>query len=293
MRKIFKLRPADAATIIFVGLLLVITLVFNSAIPNRLLLILIYSALLIAQFMLLRVKDKSKFLRCIYDLIFPIISILVLFDSLGWIVHYINPVDIDPQLIKIDYMLFNNHPTVMLEKVMNPFLTDVLQLAYSTYYFLPIILGIVIFKNNQREEFNRVLFLILFCFYLSYIGYIIWPAIGPRFTLAHLQTQELQGFLIAEPIQNLLNKLEGVKRDAFPSGHTGIALTVLFLSYRFRRRLFWTFLPVVAALIFSTVYCRYHYVIDVIAGIGLAVVAVLLGEGYYRWWENKQDVTAK
>ncbi len=289
MRKIFKLRPADAATIIFVGLLLVITLVFNSAIPNRLLLILIYSALLIAQFMLLRIKDKSKFLRYTYDLIFPLISILVLFDSLGWIVHYINPVDVDPRLIKIDYMLFNGHPTVMLEKIMNPFLTDVLQLAYSTYYFLPITLGLALLKNNQREEFNRALFLILFCFYLSYIGYIIWPAIGPRFTLAHLQTQELQGFLIAEPIQNLLNKLEGVKRDAFPSGHTGIALTVLFLSYRFRRRLFWIFLPVVAALIFSTVYCRYHYVIDVIAGIGLAVVTVLLGERYYRWWENKQD----
>ncbi len=283
---LFKLRPADAVTIIFISLLLIITIVFNSAIPNRLILISIYIALLIIQFILIKVKDKNKFLRITYDLIFPITCVLILFDSLGWVVHYVNPSDIDPLLVKLDYMLFNTHPTVMLEKIMNPLLTDILQLAYSSYYFLPITFGITLLKDNRKEEFNRTVFLILFCFYLSYLGYILMPAIGPRFTLDHLQTQKLQGLFIAEPIQQLLNKLEGVKRDAFPSGHTAVALTVLYLAYRFRRKLFWTFLPVVTALIFSTVYCRYHYVVDVIAGIGLTILTIFLGEKYYAWWEN-------
>jgi len=285
---ILKLRPADALTIIFVSILLLITILFNSTIPNRLLLIATYLALLVGQFILIKVKDKNRFLRFTYDLIFPVLSVLVLFDSLGWLVHYINPVDIDPLLIKLDYAVFGNHPTVMLEAIINPILTDILQIAYSTYYFLPVILGIVLIKNNQKEEFNRSLFLILFCFYLSYIGYIIWPAIGPRFTLEHLQTQKLQGFLIAEPMQNLLNELEGVKRDAFPSGHTGIALTVLFLAYRYNRRLFAIYLPIAALLIFSTVYCRYHYVVDVAAGFGLTAITVLIGEKYYNRWEKRQ-----
>jgi len=283
-----KLRPADGLTIVFVTILLAITIIFNSTIPNRLLLIATYLALLIGQFILIKVKDKNRFLRITYDLVFPIISVLVLFDSLGWLVHYVNPVDMDPLLIKLDCAIFGNHPTVMLESVLNPFLTDILQIAYSTYYFLPIVLGIVLIKNNQKEEFNRSLFLILFCFYLSYIGYIIWPAIGPRFTLEHLQTQKLQGVLIAEPLQNLLNKLEGVKRDAFPSGHTGIALTVLYLSFRYNKKLFMIYLPIVALLIFSTVYCRYHYVVDVAAGFGLTAITILLGEKYYNWQENKQ-----
>ena len=286
MKRLFNLRPADALTIIFVSLLIVITIAFNSAIPNRLLLIPVYSALLIAQFILVKVKDKTRLLRIMYDLIFPVISVLVLFDSLGWVVHYINPVDIDPLLIKLDFMLFGNHPTVMLEAVMSPVLTDILQLAYSSYYFLPVTLGIALLKNNQREEFNRSLFLILFCFYLSYIGYIIWPALGPRFTLDHLQMQKLQGFFIAEPVQQLLNRLEGIKRDAFPSGHTGIALTVLYLAYKFKKRLFLIFLPIISALIFSAVYCRYHYVVDIIAGFGLTGVTIFFGERYYSWWEK-------
>jgi len=289
MGMIFNLRPADAVTIIFVSLLLIITIVFNPVIPNASLLISAYLTLLITQFIIIKFRDKNRFLRVTYDLIFPIISVIILFDSLGWVVHYVNPDDIDPLLIRLDYTLFGNHPTVMLEAVMNPILTDILQLVYSSYYFLPVIFGIALLKNNQREEFNRSLFLILFCFYLSYVGYIIWPAIGPRFTLGHLQTQKLQGFFITEPVQQLLNRLEGIKRDAFPSGHTAVALTVLYLAYRFNRRLFLIFLPIVSALIFSTVYCRYHYVVDIIAGFGLTGVTIFFGERYYSWWEKRNN----
>lgn len=286
---IFRLRPADAVTIIFVNILLIITIVFNSVIPNASLLISAYLILLITQFIIIKFRDKNRFLRVTYDLIFPIISVIILFDSLGWVVHYVNPDDIDPLLIRLDYMLFNNHPTVILEKVMNPLLTDILQIAYSSYYFLPIIFGIALLQDNQREEFNRSLFLILFCFYLSYLGYILMPALGPRFTLSHLQTRELQGYFIAGPMQQLLNNLEGIKRDAFPSGHTAVALTVLYLAYRFKRRIFLVFLPVVIALIFSTVYCRYHYVVDIIAGFCLTILTIFLGERYYKWWEKKNN----
>ena len=76
------------------------------------------------------------------------------------------PGDIDPLLIRLDYMIFGNHPTVMLESIMNPFLTDILQAAYSMYYFVPVGYGVVLLFNNQREEFNKSLFMIMFCFYL-------------------------------------------------------------------------------------------------------------------------------
>ena len=287
MKKLFNLRPADAVTVVFVSILLLLTIAFNSAIPKRLLLISIYAALLILQFIIIRFRDRNRFMRITYDLVFPMICVIILFDSLEWVVHYVNPMDIDSLLIKLDYIIFGNHPTVMLEAIMNPFLTDILQTAYSTYYFLPIVFGIALLRNNQRKEFDRSLFLILFCFYLSYIGYIVWPALGPRFALAHLQTQRLEGFLMAEPMQNLLNRLEGIKRDAFPSGHTGVALTVLYLAYRYKKTLFRIYLPVVILLLFSTVYCRYHYVVDVIAGVILAFAAIFFGEMYYRRWGKR------
>ncbi len=171
----------------------------------------------------------------------------------------------------------------MLEKITTPLLTDIMQLAYTSYYFLPVILAIALKIEKEDSAFDRSLFLIMFCFYISYIGYMLMPALGPRYTINHLQNIELEGLFITLPLQEFLNRLEGIKRDAFPSGHTGVALTVLYLSFLFKKRYFWIFLPFVVVLIFSAVYCRYHYVVDVLGGVLLALITISLGEMYYEF----------
>ncbi|HYQ48332.1 MAG TPA: phosphatase PAP2 family protein, partial [Thermodesulfovibrionales bacterium] len=232
-------------------------------------------------------SEKNRGFHWVYHLIFPTISILAIFDSLGHLVHAINPQDIDPLLIRLDRLLFGGHPTVMMERIMMPLLTDLLQVAYSSYYLLPVTLGAVLLIRKRDDAFDRSLFLIMFCFYLSYAGYLLFPALGPRFTMSHLQHEELRGLFLTGPIQELLNRLEGIKRDAFPSGHTGIALTVLVLSRRYEKSLFRLFLPFVTALIFSTVYLRYHYVVDVLAGVILAGLTLFLGDAYYGCWQKR------
>ena len=286
---LFKQRPADLVTLIFLLFLNALTVIFYSVVPKALFLIGLYSVLIIVQVVLVRFQNQGNFVGILHAIIFPIICVFLVFDSLGQLVHYINPTDIDPLLIRIDYMIFHNHPTVMLEKIMRPLLTDILQLAYASYYFIPISFGVLLFKTGRKKEFDRSVFLILFCFYLSYLGYLLFPALGPRFYLNNFQTTELHGFLISEPIQNLLNRLEGIKRDAFPSGHTAITVLVLCLAYRYNKVFFRIALPIVSALVFATVYCRYHYVIDVIAGFLLTSVSLVLGERYYAWWEQIQN----
>lgn len=283
-----KNRPADVLTIIFLLFLIILCLIYYKNLPRAPFLVSLYTSLIFAQIFLIKIKDKGKLPLLFYNIIFPVICVLSIFDSLEWVVHYVNPDDIDPFLIYVDYLIFNGHPTIILENIMHPVLTDILQIAYSTYYFMPISLGIVLLKNKQKEAFEKSLLLILLCFYLSYLGYILFPALGPRFTIDHLQNYELQGFIVAEPIQNLLNRLEGIKRDAFPSGHTAIALLVAYLAFKFSRRLFWLLIPFVSLLIFSTVYCRYHYVVDIFAGIGLTVITIMIGEFLYDRWTKSE-----
>jgi membrane-associated phospholipid phosphatase len=286
---IVKQRPADVVTLLFLSFLLNLTIVFYDALPKALFLLGLYTVLLAVQFILIRFRNNGAFLALFYDLIFPTLCVLLIFDSLEWLVHYVNPEDIDPILIRLDYLIFRSHPTIVLERIMHPLLTDILQIAYSTYYFIPVSFGIVLLKKNQKSDFNKSLFMILLCFYLSYLGYILMPALGPRFYLDHLQTTGLQGVFAAGPLYDLLNRLEGIKRDAFPSGHTGIAVVVLYLAYQYKRNLFWIYLPIVSLLLFSTVYLRYHYVVDVIAGFGLTLLTILIGEWYYRWWLKNRE----
>ncbi len=284
------LRPADSLNLVFLLSLGSVVVAFHGKLGAPGGLLTLYSVLFLAQLVVIRFKDSNGFLSWIYDLIFPTICILIVFDSLGSLVHYINPRDIDPVLIRLDYAIFGFYPTVMAERLMTPLLTDIMQLAYSSYYFLPITLGVVLKVKGRNLEFDRSLFLIMLCFYISYAGYMLMPALGPRFTISHLQGADLSGYFIAGHVQEILNRLEGIKRDAFPSGHTGIALTVLYLSRRYARELYRFFLPCVLALIVSTVYCRYHYVVDVLGGILLALITIFLGEAYYGYRAKRIDL---
>ncbi len=282
------MRPVDILTFGFLAFLFIITIIFKKQIPNAYLILSIYAVLITALSLLIYFKKKydGKILEMIYDIIFPVIAVLLIFDSLGGLIRYINPMTYDYLLIRLDYLIVRGYPTVELEKITAPAITELFQLAYTSYYFLPIILGIALKIKGTRREFDRALFLIILCFFLSYIGYILVPAIGPRYTMNHLQNIELPGILLRDSINHIINHLEGIKRDAFPSGHTAITLVVLYLAYRFQKTLFWIFLPVVFALVISTVYLRYHYVVDVIGGILLFVLTIYIGNKFYNKLEK-------
>jgi membrane-associated phospholipid phosphatase len=113
---------------------------------------------------------------------------------------------------------------------------------------------------------------------------MIFPALGPRYSIPHMFHNDLSGLFLADRIKDFLNSLEGIKRDAFPSGHVGISLVVLFLMLKYSRKLFWLSLIPVLFLIVSTIYCRYHYFTDVLGGIILAVVSLSIGNLYYNFW---------
>jgi membrane-associated phospholipid phosphatase len=213
----------------------------------------------------------------------PILFVILIYESLGDLIQYLHP-DIDPLLIRIDFFLFGVHPTVWIEQWIVPWFTDIMSFAYVSYYFLPVILVVTLYLKNQREDLNRSIFVLIFSYYISFVGYILFPAIGPRYTLTHLQSVPLEGSLLTDLVRDVLNTIEHNKRDCMPSGHTQIALTVLFLSHRYERVLFYIFLPLVCGLVLSTVYLRYHYVIDLFVGTAIAVGCMIVGPRLYRWW---------
>ena len=214
----------------------------------------------------------------------PVLYIILIYQSLGDLTHYLHP-DIDPQLIRIDFLLFGVNPTVWMQRWIVPWLTDVLSVAYLSYFYLPARLVHTLYLKNPRRDFDLAVFVLLLGWYLSFVGYILFPAIGPRYTLTHLQSVPLNGSFIGHLVSYLINLVENNKRDCMPSGHTVIALIVLSLSYRYARVLFYLFCPIVGALILSLVYLRYHYVIDLFAGAALAAGCSIIGPRLYRWWE--------
>ena len=281
-----RITPVDLITYLALLALILTTVVTLPANPHGPVLLAKYSGLAVV-LTLLRWLDRRQIwiVRALHAF-YPLIFILILFDSFADLLPWVSPIERDPFLIRLDHALLGTHPTVWLERFSYPVLTEILTWAYASYYFLPLILAVAIYRRGKTGDFDRVIFALVLCFYLSYVGYFLVPAVGPRFTLAHLQHIDLPGVFLADTIRDTLNVLEGFKQDAFPSGHTAIVLLVLFYAWRPVRGLFWIFLPMVVALIFSTVYLRYHYVVDVLAGILLAGLCLGLERMTLTLWRR-------
>jgi membrane-associated phospholipid phosphatase len=280
------LKPVEILSLCFIALLSCITILLIPSLKAWGGVLATY-ALLAAAIIALAVYRKRRPSGKGPSFLYPaayVVIILVLFNSLGDIIPSLWGRTFDAVLIRTDVALFGCHPTLWMEKLINPLLTALLQLVYISYYFMPLSLGALLIAKHRDRELDEAMFGIVLCFYLSYVGYLFVPAIGPRFTLAHLQTMDLQAGPITQSIQGILNSLEHNKTDAFPSGHTAIALMSLYYAWKHREKtLSLILLPLVSMLIFSTVYLRYHYVIDVIAGVLLAILTITLAPRAYRF----------
>ncbi|HEX5854963.1 MAG TPA: phosphatase PAP2 family protein [Thermoanaerobaculia bacterium] len=286
-------KPVDVLTSAFAGLLFAAGLARFQALEDRsVLLRMIVVAAIPALVAILRARhpNPSKNLQVFLDF-YVIACVLAIFDGLGPLIRAVHPVDYDGALIAFDRALFGTDPTAYLERFATPFLSDVLTLFYALYYFHPIVLGMLVLLDDAARparalDFPRYAFVMVFVFYVSYACYFLVPSIGPRYTVAH--AGPLPRGAIAQTIDHTLDILEKNKRDCFPSGHTMVLTAILLEAYRRSKGTFWVFLPFAAGLFIATVYCRYHYVADVIAGFALAFVTVPLGNALYRRFDRSQ-----
>lgn len=282
------LKPADKVAIAYLVVIVLLVLFFSFRVPSWPALcaghaILIGLIILIAKMLPFSPSGPLSVGGLIRGW-YPVVLIPITYKELSYLIPLIHPRDFDETLARIDYRFLGVHATVWLERFTYPLLTEALQLTYSTYYFLPLVLGVVLWRRKSFEQYHFWVFIVVLGFYLSYLGYITVPVIGPRFlpTILEAQTKPLTGVWLFQSVRETLDRAEGITRDCFPSGHTELTLLVLYYARSFHRKVFWWLLPLGTGVIISTVYLRYHYVIDVVAGALLAVVIVLIAKPLYR-----------
>jgi membrane-associated phospholipid phosphatase len=284
-----KISPIHGLTFFFLIGLILLTLIVKGHIPLWHSLLLRYLMFMGLLFVIKVSSDRKGRGGTLFSDFSPLVFIILIYESLGDLIQYLQP-DIDSWLIQIDLFLFGVHPTVWMERWIVPWFTDIMSLAYVSYYFLPLTLVVVLYIKNRKLEFNESIFVLTFGYYASFVGYILFPAIGPRFTLTSFHSVPLGGTWVTDFVRDTLNALEHNQRDCMPSGHTQIVLMVLYLTYRYEKFLFYVFFPIICGLILSTVYLRYHYVVDLIAGVAFAIGCLIIVPRLHKWWKGDSGI---
>jgi len=212
----------------------------------------------------------------------PVPVIPFIFMNLGRLIPLVHPRTFDRELEALDRAILGHEVQQALYAIHLPaWLAEVLTVAYSTFFFMPLLL-LVVLARRRDPHLPQVVAAVIFTFLISYAGYFVVPAYGPRATVAQQRYATLPAGVVGAPLRDLLDNWEKTKTDAFPSGHTMATLAVLFCAARRHRKLYDSILPVGALLIAATVLLTYHYVVDVLAAVpltalSLAVAARLAG----------------
>jgi len=238
-----------------------------------------------------------RFLRHFY----PVLLYAGLFAETGVLDQMFIQGFLDPIVIGWDQDLFGCQPSLVLMQKM-PFLlvSEMFYAAYFSYYLMIGGIGLALYLRNRRAFFHYVS-VVSFVFYVCYLIYIFVPVIGPpvffRTDLGYRLQPELQSLVPAEgfpqavqagPFYKLMKWIYRVFEApgaAIPSSHVAIALCTVYFSFRYLRSIRWPHLVLALLLCGATVYCRYHYVVDVLAGIATAALLIPIG----NWLQAKLD----
>jgi membrane-associated phospholipid phosphatase len=266
-------------------------LIFHSKIEGWYLLVMANgAAIVLISIIVIKYESESATKSSVLKILrywYPVVMILFIFKENYHMVHAINPNDIDLTLIKIDYIIFGVNPTQWFYRFANPIVTEIMEIIYILYYLVIVIYGLELYLKKSYADFKYSVLILFLGFYLSYVLYLIFPAVGPRFYLHDFSAigGELPGIFLTTPLRSILDFAESipsgvanpqdyVQRDTMPSAHAEIVILLAYLSHKLKLKSFYFYLPYCILMIISTVYLRYHYVIDLIAGALLAFITV-------------------
>jgi membrane-associated phospholipid phosphatase len=189
---------------------------------------------------------------------------------------------------ELETALFAGQPSIYLSELL-PFvvLSEFIHFCYLSHVFILPSIGGYWYHTRRETAFRELIYLVSITLGASYLFFILFPVDSP-FYLSKPPGKQLSGHFFYELV-HFVSDRGGARGGAFPSTHVSITTVIWLVAWRQQRKIAYWLTPIALGLVFATVYGRFHYVLDVIAGLALAGVIV----GAYGLWSGKSSSTPK
>jgi len=282
-----RVLPSEWVSIGYCLALTGLVVLFHARVPHWYLYAAGHAAILVLTAYLVRTESRAgRFCRD-FDMA---LTIPAFFFMVCQLVHRVHPVDYDAQLIAIDRRLGGLDLMHWMKSIETPLLTQVSKWAWISYYAIAFIPGLALYARGQKRAFHETKLLFILGWLVSYLAYFAVPAEGPAYHEAATGVAQPTWTGHSATLKDVIHALEGEARDTFPSGHAMIAAITIFVCFRNR---LWgpsvVAVPLSLGVIWSTLYLRYHYLVDVLVGVALSGLCVGIGVWWHRRYNSKES----
>ena len=190
----------------------------------------------------------------------------------------VRPDDVDASLLAADVRLFGFEPTLVLEPYTSPRVVEYFAFFYFSYFTICLLFAGGVVGLNRRPAATSEFAIgstLVYC--LGQLGYVAVPAHGPVHHLEHAFSGPLSGGFFYRCVLETVHAGSAMK-DVFPSLHTAAPVWFSLFAWRCAKTTgarTWKLIATVSTffalnIVCSTVVLRWHYLVDVLAGLGLA-----------------------
>jgi membrane-associated phospholipid phosphatase len=215
---------------------------------------------------------------------FPFALMLLAYREIGWLAPAHHTPRLENSWIVWDHLLLERWGLHRAIEVLGPVLPSILEIAYALVYALGPFSMAMLYVYGRRERAARFLFTFVLGVLLCYSQFPLWPSEPPRTVFPGL---DFPSYLtIFRKFNWWMLGGYGIHTSVFPSAHVAGSFSAAFgmrLSFP-ERSWISRFLLVMAVLIaVATVYGRYHYCADALAGLAMSLVALSISYSLIRF----------
>ena len=221
--------------------------------------------------LLLSFRRRNSLSVRMVSLWYPFVLYGLLYYQTGLINRVVVPQFLDGFFMNLDVRIFGEFPAFFLRgKQGSAFLDEFFHFFYFSYYLIIPLTGILLFRKDVKL-FESFVFQLSSLFYLCYFIYILLPVEGP---VALRNEYYHHGGLFQTMVDFIYAEGEN-PGAAFPSSHVAATFLVAWWGSMHFERMKISYWLTCLFLSIATVYCMFHYAVDVIGGLLLGILAVL------------------
>lgn len=210
-------------------------------------------------------KEKNIFISTLADWL-PLLLIIFYYQNAGLLSRTFFQAPFDHKIIAFENRIFrNNHPCMWLSETANSYwLSEFLHFCYISYYFLLYGVPFYFYVTHDKAAFYQFEYAEVLTLLACFLTHAFMPVLSPRTIFEKIKSPLSQGYLFRTT--HFILEKGSASGTAFPSSHVAIGTLVLLVTFHFQLLFLFCVAPFALGLIISTVYGRFHYVIDFIFG---------------------------
>jgi len=263
---------ATSVTVTYLLVTAALAAIFHETIAQWPAIVIVHVALCAALVRLDRTESSSAVVRALQDW-HAILLLPLLYKEVELLAAGVGDWQLTETIPALEATLFNGQPSLYLSERWNSVgVSEYLHFCYLSYVLvIPGVCGYW-YATRRLVAFRELVLLLAVTMFGSYLFFILFPVDSPYYRSERLGPPFAGNFFF--DLVHEISSRGGARGGAFPSAHVSGAVVTWLMAWRHQRALAVLLAPLIGGVVVATVFGRFHYALDTVAGLLLAIVVV-------------------